>query len=154
MGDVGEVWNAVKDVVTIFQNGQSQAMGQRAFACPNAVQPSALDWSGGTEHTIEKTKKWTNTVREWFGMSTGTSLRLGCIWTFGGTSPQHPGLYLHDAYLYAVLDYSSAGTNFKITGNFGDAVPYGNTAELSGTINVEMTYVGMHWEQLQYDVRI
>ena len=34
MGDIGDVWNAVKDVATLFSSGQSQAMGARAFACP------------------------------------------------------------------------------------------------------------------------
>ena len=62
--------------------------------------------------------------------------------------------YLHDAYLWAVLDYSSAGTNFTVTGNFGDAVPMGNSAELSGQIQTTMTYCGMHWEQRQFDIRV
>ncbi|HEY7628166.1 MAG TPA: hypothetical protein VH761_13915 [Ilumatobacteraceae bacterium] len=154
MGDIGEVWNAVKDVVTLFSSGQSQAMGQRAFACPQGVQPGGLDWSNAQEGSLQYSVNFTNKAREWFGMSSGCSLRLGVIWQYGGTSSAHPGLYLHDAYLWAVLDYSSAGTNFTVTGNFGDAVPMGNSAELSGQIQMTMTYCGMHWEQRQFDIRV
>lgn len=154
MGDIGDVWNAVKDVATLFGNGQSQAMGTRAFACPQGVQPGQLDWTNGQEGTLTLGVNMTNNARELFGMSSGCSLRLGVIWQFGGTSSQHPGYYLHDAYLWAVLDYSSAGTNFTVTGSFGDAVPVGNSAELSGQINMEMTFMGMHWEQRQYDIRV
>jgi hypothetical protein len=154
MGDIGDVWNAVKDVVTLFGNGQSQAMGTRAFACPQGVQPGQLDWSNAQQGTISYTFNTSNRAKDWFGASTGCSLRVGVTWQYGGTSAQHPGLYLHDAYLWAVLDYSSAGTNFTVTGNFGDAVPVGNSAELSGQINMEMTFLGMHWRQIQYDIRV
>lgn len=154
MGEIGELWNVAKDTAQLFANGQSQSMGARAFACPAGVQPAQLDWAQGDQRTIQYTRNWTNSAREWFGMSTGTSLRVGCTWTYGGTSPEHPGLYLHDAYLWAVLDYSSAGTDFDVTGGFGDAVPRGNTAELSGWIRVEMSYVAMHWEEHRFDIRV
>ena len=109
MGDIGDVWNAVKDVATLFGSGQSQAMGARAFACPNGVQPGQLDWSNAQEGSLSYSVNLTNRAREWFGASSGTSLRLGVIWQYGGTSADHPGLYLHDAYLWAVLDYSAGG---------------------------------------------
>jgi len=154
MGDIGEVWNIVTDTATLFQNGHSQSMGERAFACPKGVSPGDLDWSNGGEHTLAYAKTWTNRAKEWFDLSSGTKLRIGCTWNYGGTSPQHPGLYLHDAYLWAVLDYSSAGTSYEVKGGFGDAVPYGNSAELSAWINIDMKFLGMHWEEHRFDIRI
>jgi hypothetical protein len=154
MGDVGDVWNAVKDTATLFSNHQSISMGQRAFACPNGVQPSGLDWSNGAEQTLTVTKTWTNRAREWFGMSTGTQLRIGCTWTYGGSSTDHPGAYLHDAYLWAVLDWSTLGDDFTITGGFGDAVPYGNTCELSGWIDIVDRQFTIQQGQYRYDLRV
>jgi len=154
MGDIGEVWNIVTDTATLFQNGHSQSMGERAFACPKGVSPGDLDWSNGGEHTLAYAKTWTNRAKEWFDLSSGTKLRIGCTWNYGGTSAQNPGLYLHDAYLWAVLDYSSAGTSYEVKGGFGDAVPYGNSAELSAWINIDMKFLGMHWEEHRFDIRI
>lgn len=154
MGDIGEVWNIVTDTATLFQNGQSKDMGQRAFACPKGVNPGDLDWSHGGQETLSYAKTWTNRAREWFGLSSGTQLRIGCTWSYGGSSEEHPGLYLHDAYLWAVLDYSSAGTNYEVKGGFGDAAPYGNSAELSAWITITMKFMGMHWEDHRFDIRI
>ena len=154
MGDIGEVWNAVKDSVTLFASGQSQHMGNRAFACPSGVQPSQLDWSHAGEHTVGDQLEWSNLARDWFGLSTGSRIRFGATWNFGGTSAQHPGLYLHDAYLWAVLDFSSAGTDFTVTGGFGDAVPYGNSAELSGWLRIDKKQFWQHAGSWQYDVRL
>jgi len=151
---IGEVWNIVTDTATLFQNGHSQSMGERAFACPKGVSPGDLDWSNGGEHTLAYAKTWTNRAKEWFDLSSGTKLRIGCTWNYGGTSAQNPGLYLHDAYLWAVLDYSSAGTSYEVKGGFGDAVPYGNSAELSAWINIDMKFLGMHWEEHRFDIRI
>jgi len=154
MGDIGDVWNIVKNTVTLFESGQSTQMGSRAFACPAGVQPSALDWTNAGEQTVGDELDWTNLAKEWFGLSTGSRIRLGVTWNYGGTSPQHPGLYLHDAYLWAVLDYSSAGTDFTVTGGFGDAVPVGNSAELSGWIRIDKKQFWMHAGSWQYDIRI
>jgi hypothetical protein len=156
MGDLGEVWNSVKDAATLFVNGQSVTMGQRAFACPKGVQPADLDWANGQQPDppMQVSMVWSNWAKDNLGMSSGTSVRAGCIWTFGGTSHEHPGLYLHDAYLWGLVDYSSAGTDYTITGGFGDAVPAGNTAELSGWIKIDMKYCKMHWESMQFDIRI
>lgn len=154
MGEISDVWAVVGDTATLFQNGHSEELGTRAFACPKDVQPSTLDWSRGGQETLSVTRSWSNKAKRWFGLSSGTQLRIGCTWSYGGSSSDHPGLYLHDAYLWAVLDYSSAGTDFEVKGGFGDAVPHGNSAELSGWITVNMEFLGMHWEEQRYDLRI
>jgi hypothetical protein len=154
MGDIGEVWNVVTDTVTLFQNGHSQNMGNRAFACPKGVNPGDLDWSNGGEHTVGVTKNRTNRAKDWFDLSSGSRLRLGCTWNYGGTSSEHPGLYLHDAYLWAVVDYVMLGENYTVTGGFGDAVPHGNSAELSGWINVDLTQFRIDMAQWRFDIRI
>ncbi|HEX9258739.1 MAG TPA: hypothetical protein VF855_04320 [Acidimicrobiales bacterium] len=153
MGDIGEVWNAVKDTVTLFGSGHSQAMGQRAFACPQGMQPGQLDWSNQVERQVEWALDWTNYARS-IGLSTGSRLRVGAVWQAGGTAQGRAGLYLHDAYLYAILEYSAAGTNYTVTGAFGDAVPIGNSAELSGQIIMSYTQFGMHMEERQFDLRL
>ena len=155
MGDVGEVWNAVKDTATLFSNKQSINMGQRAFGCPNGMQPSQLEWgNSATQDKLNKTLTWTNRAREWFGLSTGTQLRFGCIWTYGGTSRDHPGSYLHDAYLWAVLDWSTLGDDFTVTGGFGDAVPHGSTVEVSAWIDIVDRQFTVQQGQYRYDIRI
>jgi hypothetical protein len=154
MGDIGEVWNIAKDTASLFASGHSQAMGSRACACPRDVQPSQLDWTNGQEHTIQQTMNWSNYAKEYFNLSTGTSLRIGATWTFGGTSQQHSGLYLHDAYLWAVLDHSSLGSDVTVTGGFGDAVPMGNSAELSGWIRVNVSCFHIHVSEHQFDIRL
>ena len=154
MGDIGEVWNIVTDTVTIFQNGHSHDMGQRAFACPKGLDPGDLDWSQGGEHTIAMRKDRTNYAKDWFDLSSGSRLRFGCTWNFGGTSTEHPGLYLYDAYLWAVLDYVMLGENYKVTGGFGSPVPHGNTVELSGWINVEISQFGIDMAEYRYDLWI
>jgi len=154
MGEIGDVWNAVKDSATLFASGQRHDMGNRAFACPAGVQPNQLDWGTSKQHTLELSREWTNRAKEWWGASTGTKMRVGATWTFGGTSPQHPGLYLYDAYLWGIMDYSAAGTNYTITGVFGDAVPYGNSAQLTGTIEWSYTQFGFHMEGGRYDITL
>lgn len=154
MGEIGDVWTVLGDTVTLFENGQTKDLGARAFACPKGVTPPELDWSRGGQETLSYAKTWSNRAREWLDLSSGTQLRVGCTWSYGGSSPDHPGLYLHDAYLWAVLDFSSAGTDFEVTGGFGDAVPHGNSAELSGWIVITMAYLGMHWEEHRFDLRI
>jgi hypothetical protein len=137
MGDIGDVWNEVKDTFTLFESGQSVQMGGRAFACPSGAHPGDLDWAKAGEQTVGDELEWTNWVKEHLGLSSGSKVRFGVTWNYGGTSPQHPGLYLHDAYLWGLVDYSTAGTDFTITGGFGDAVPVGNSAELSGWIRID-----------------
>ena len=155
MGDIGEVWNAVKDTATLFSNRQSVSMGQRAFGCPRNVQPGDLDWANSrTREDLTSTMTWTNRAREWFGMSTGTQLRVGCVWTYGGSSSEHPGAYLHDAYLWALLDWSTLGDDFTITGGFGDAVPYGNTVELSGWIDIVDKQFTISQGNYRFDIRL
>lgn len=154
MGDIGDVWNAVKDTATLFASGQRHDMGTRAFGCPSGVQPNQLDWANSKQHTLQLSREWTNRAKEWFGASTGTKIRVGVTWTFGGTSSDHPGLYLYDAYMWAIMDYSAAGTNYTITGTFGDAVPFGNSAQLPGTIEWSYTQFGFHMEGGRYDFQL
>jgi hypothetical protein len=154
MGDVGDVWNIAKDVATLFANGQHVAMASRGCAVPNGMQPGQLDWAGSQEQTLQFSESWTNRAKEWFGASSGTIIRMGVTFQYGGHAPNMSGNYLHDAYLWAVADAVMLGDNITITGQFGDAVPHGNTAELSGLIWLNRTQFGIQEDQLQYDVRI
>jgi len=154
MGDIGDVWNAVKDTATLFANGQTQHMPARAFACPAGVQPNQLDWSNSAQQTLRLGRSWSNRARDWFGLSTGTQIRFGCTWTYGGSSSSHPGLYLYDAYLWAVVDHASAGVDMTITGGFGDAVPYGNSAQLTAWIQIQKKQFWMEAGSWQLDITI
>lgn len=154
MGDIGDVWNAAKDTATLFATSGSQAMPDRAFACPAGLQPGQLQWGDSQEETLEYAITTTNRAKEWFDLSTGSRMRIGCTWDFNGRHDEEEGTYLHDAYLWAVLDYSSAGTTWEVTGEFGDAVPHGETANLSGRIEVKMSFAGMHWFEKEFDIDI
>jgi hypothetical protein len=154
MGDIGDVWNIAKDTATLFANGQSQAMGSRACAVPSGMQPADLDWANQAERTLTLGLNWSNLAREWFGASSGTAIRIGVTWQAGGSASGRAGSYLHDAYLWAVADAVSLGVRLDVTGQFGDAVTVGNTAELSGAIRLDVHQYGLQMEQHQYDIRI
>ena len=154
MGDIGDVWNIAKDTATLFVNGQSVSMGSRAFAVPSGMQPGQLEWSNAVDRTLQVTMNWTNRAKEWFGASSGTNLRIGVTWQAGGSAPGKAGAFLHDAYLFAIVDYVMLGQQLTVTGQFGDAVPTGNTAELSGLIDVSVKQFGIQQEQSQFDIRV
>lgn len=155
MGDTitfTDVWNAAKDVVTIMQNGESAHMPGRAFAVPSPHQPGELDWADEHEKDLSYTLTWSSKAAEW-GLSSGTSLRVGASWKYGGTL-QGSGRFLHEARLWAILDYSGLGQNFDVTGSFGDAYLRGQTGVLGGNIRVEMKYVRLHWTTIEFDVEL
>lgn len=154
MSGGAEVWTISPGKVNLLLDGTSQDVGARAFVCPTGMHPAELDWSLGGQQTMSRSLTWSNAAREFFGLSSGTQLRIGCTWSYGGRSPRHPGLYLDDAYLWSVLDYSSAGTRFEVTGGFGDASCHGNSAELRGWIAARLTYLSQDWGQWDHEVRI
>jgi hypothetical protein len=155
MGDLGELWNSVKDTASIFENNQSVHVGSYAFACPKGLQPNDLDWSHGSEMQLQADElEWTNWAKETLGLSSGSKLRIGAIWTYGGSTPQYPGLYLANAHLYAVLEYSSAGTDFTVTGEFGEPMPRNNSAELPCKIRVDKKQFYMHVGTWEYTGKI
>lgn len=154
MSGGGGVWTISPGTVTLLEDGTSLDLGVRAFVCPSGTHPAELDWSRGGQQTMSRSLTWSNPARELFGLSSGTQLRIGCTWSYGGRSAWHPGFYLDDAYLWSVLDYSSAGTRFEVTGGFSDASCHGNSAELSGWIAARLTYTLRDWGQWRYEIRI
>jgi hypothetical protein len=157
MGEIGDVWNAIKDTASLVQNNTTQNMGARAFACPRGLQPDALNWDQqivASADRLRASMEWTNRAKEWWGASSGTQISYGVIWTFGGTHSEHAGLYLKDAYLWAVVSRASAGVEFNITGGFEDAGVSGNSAELSGWLRIAKKQFWMEAGTWQYDIRI
>src|SRR5690348_2930944 len=107
MGDAitfTDVWNAAKDVASIMQNGESVHMPNPAFAVPSGHQPGELDWADEAEQTVGYALTYSSFAAD-HGASTGTSLRIGCTWRYGGRL-QGAGRFLHEARLWAILDYS------------------------------------------------
>lgn len=147
-----DVWNAAKDVASIMQNGSSKQFPNPAFAVPSGHTAGELDWADEAEMTKSYTLTWTSWAAE-AGLSSGTSLRVGVTWRYGGRL-QGQGRFLHEARLWAVLDYSGLGQNFDIHGSFGDAYLRGNTGVLVGTISVTQTYARLHWSDIAFDVEI
>lgn len=147
-----DVWNAAKDIASIMQNGESQQFPNPAFAVPSGHQPGELDWADEAEDTKSYTLTWGSTATSW-GLSSGTSLRVGVTWRYGGRL-QGQGRFLHEARLWAVLDYSGLGQNFNVQGSFGDPYMRGNTGVLVGTIKVQQTYARLHWADIHFDVEI
>lgn len=155
MGDpitFSDVWNAAKDVASIMQNGESVHMPGAAFAVPSGHQPGELDWADEAEQTVLHTLTYTSWAAD-NGVSSGTSLRVGCTWRYGGRM-QGAGRFLHEARMWAILDYSGLGQNFDVTGSFGDAYLRGQTGVLGGTIEVQMQYVHLHWASIRFQVEI
>lgn len=158
MGDDGGAalitvaWNITKDLATLMQNSASVEMPGRAFALPEGKEPHDLDWAGQRPKDLEYALTWGSTAQEW-GVSTGTQLRVGASWKYGGQL-DGSGKYLHDAYLWAILDHSGLGQDFEVKGNFGDAVMEGDTSVLTGDITVVQSYVTMHWQDFKFDVEI
>lgn len=147
-----EVWNAAKDVASIMQNGESVHMPPHAFAVPANHQPGELDWAEEHNGDVSATLTWSSTAAEW-GLSSGTSLRIGASWKYGGRL-NGAGRFLHEARLWAILDHSGLGQNFNITASFGDAYLRGQTGVLSGNVRIEMTYVRLHWTTIEFDVEL
>lgn len=147
-----EVWNAAKDVATIMVNGESQSMPPRAFAVPAGHQPGELDWAEEVSDGKLYTALWGSKATEW-GVSSGTQLRLGVDWKWGGRL-NGAGRFLHEARLWAILDHSGLGQNFNITGSFGDAYLRGQTGVLSAVIRVEMKFMKLHWTDMEFDVEV
>ena len=87
MGDqavtFSDVWNAAKDVASIMQNGESQHFPNPAFAVPAGHNPGELDWADEAENTLVYSLTWGSLAADW-GLSSGTSLRVGVSWRFGG----------------------------------------------------------------------
>jgi hypothetical protein len=147
-----DVWNAVKDVASIMQNGESQHFPKPAFAVPSGHSPGDLDWADEAELTNTYTLTW-GSIAASLGLSSGTSLRIGATWRYGGRL-QGQGRFLHEARLWAVLDYSGIGQNFDVQGSFGDAYLRGNTGVLVGEIKVQQTFVHLHMADIAFDVEI
>jgi hypothetical protein len=133
-------------------NGESQQMPAQAFAVPSGHQPGELDWADEHEGRLSQTLTWTSTAAEW-GLSSGTSLRIGVQWKYGGRL-NGAGRFLHEAQMWAVLDHSGLGQNFTIHAHFGDPYLRGQTGVLSGTFEIQMTYVRLHWTDLRFDVEV
>lgn len=159
MGDDGgaalitTAWNITKDLATLMQNSETVSMPGRAFALPEGKEPHDLNWAGQREKDIPYALTWGSTAKSW-GVSTGTQLRVGASWKYGGHLDGVGGKFLHDAYLWAILDHSGLGQDFNVVGHFGDAVMEGDVAVLSGDITVEQTYVMLHWQTFKFDVSI
>ena len=147
-----DVWNAAKDVASIMQNGESQHFPNPAFAVPSNHQPGQLDWADEAEITRSYTLTWGSPAADW-GLSSGTSLRVGVTWRYGGRL-EGQGRFLHEARLWAVLDYSGLGQNFNVQGVFGDPYLRGNTGVLVGTIAVQQMYMRLHMADIHFDVEI
>jgi hypothetical protein len=150
-----ELWNAAKDVAILFQNGQSVDMGQRAFAVPSGKQPNDIQWQSDDEYTIQYALNYGSIAADW-GVSTGTSVRVGVTWNYGyGTADDRGGNLIHNAYLWGLVDYSGLGQDFEISGHFSDQpIMVNGEAKLAGEIRVDMSYVSLHWETHFFDVRI
>jgi hypothetical protein len=147
-----DVWNAAKDVASIMVNGETHHMPGRAFAVPSGKQVGDCDWSQEQEKTLQYTLAWGSIATD-LGASTGTSLRLGATWKYEGNY-QGYGRLIHDAQLWAVLDYSGLGQTFDVSASYGDAYMRGDLAVISGNIRVEQKYIRLHWETIEFDVEI
>jgi hypothetical protein len=147
-----DVWNAAKDVASIMQNGESKHFPNPACAVPSGHNPGELDWAEEAEQTLSYTLTWSSVAAD-LGLSSGTSLRIGASWRYGGRL-QGQGRFLHEARLWAVLDYSGLGQNFDVQGSFGDPYLRGNTGVLVGTIAIQQTYAHLHWADFEFDVEI
>jgi hypothetical protein len=147
-----EVWNAAKDLASIMQNGESRHFPSPAFAVPKGQTAADLDWADEAETTNSYTLTWGSPASE-LGLSSGTSLRIGVTWRYGGRLKGR-GRFLHEARLWAVLDYSGLGQNFDVQGSFGDPYLRGETGVLVGTISVQQTYMRLHWADIDFDVEI
>ncbi len=158
MGDDGgaalitAAWNITKDVATLMQNSAQVHMAGRAFALPAGKHPEDLDWAGQADKTVQYVLNWGSILADW-GISSGTSLRLGATWSYGGQL-DGAGRFLHDAYLWAIPDHTGLGQDFDVTGQFGDAVLESRTGVLSGSITVVQTYLTMHMETIQFDIKL
>jgi hypothetical protein len=151
-GVITAAWNITKDVATLMQNSQQVHMGGRAFALPADKHPGDLDWAGQADQTVQWVLTWSSRAADW-GLSSGTSLRVGATWSYGGQL-DGSGRFLHDAYLWAILDHSGLGQDFDVTGQFGDAVLESRTGVLSGSITVHQSVLTMHMETIQFDVKL
>jgi hypothetical protein len=149
---VTEVWNIAKDVASIMQNSESQRFPNPASAVPAGHQPSDLDWADEAEETRSYTLTWGSYAAD-LGLSSGTSLRVGVTWRYGGRL-EGQGRYLHLAELWAILDHSGLGQRFDVQGSFGDAYLRGNTGVLVGSITVQQTYARMHWADIHFNVEV
>jgi hypothetical protein len=147
-----DVWNAAKDVASIMQNGESQHFPTPAFAVPASHNPGELDWTDEAENTLAYSLTWGSWASE-RGYSSGTLLRVGVNWRYGGRLQGH-GRFLHEARMWAVLDYSGLGQNFDVEGSFGDPYLRGNTGVLVGAIKIKQTFGHMHWADIHFDVEI
>jgi hypothetical protein len=135
-----------------MQNGESQAFPNAACAIPAGHTPADLDWADEAEISRSYTLTWGSVATD-LGLSSGTSLRVGVTWRYGGRL-QGQGRFLHEARLWAVLDYSGLGQTFDVQGSFGDPYLRGNTGVLVGTIRVQQKYVRLHWADIEFDVEI
>jgi hypothetical protein len=147
-----EVWNAAKDLASIMRNGESQHFPSPAFAVPKGQTAGDLDWADEAEMTKSYTLTWGSWAAE-HGLSSGTSLRVGVTWRYGGRL-QGRGRFLHEARLWAVLDYSGIGQTFDVQGSFGDPYLRGDTGVLVGTISVQQKFAHLHWADIAFDVEI
>lgn len=149
---IGEVWNIVKDVAPLFQNGQSKKMPGRAFAVPKGKNPGDCDWKDEIERTYEHTLTWGSplTTRGWTNI---TRMRIGVNFKFGGRYKRQ-GRYIHDAVLFAELIDDGLAERWEVVGEFGDAYPRGNTAVLPGTISVSHYLLKAHLRDYEFAVEI
>ena len=122
--DFKDVWNAVKDVATLINSSTTYGMGDRAFVVPKGLTPYDLDWSRGAEQDFRVSRRWGNRASDEYldlGLFTilidasPTLVRSGVHFTYGGRH-EGKGLYIHDAYVWAVADSTAFAATVDATG--------------------------------------
>lgn len=133
--DFKDVWNAVTDVAELMDSNTSISMGERAFVAPKGLQPWDLDWSSQFDRHMWLPKRWTSVCSEYLWCDE-TKIRVGVVWWAGGNY-QGRGLFIHDAYMYAVADTTGTAVGVDVKGQFSDTpVMVGGVAQLTGTITL------------------
>src|SRR6516165_584078 len=160
--DFKDVWTAVKDVAKLADSSASYSMGDPAFVVPKGLQPWDLDWSEQFQQDLSVRRRWGNRCSDEYldlGLFTieidcsPTVVRIGGSFKAGGRYGGQ-GRYIHDAYVWGVVDSTSMGVGVEIKGGFHpNPVTIGNgVAQLTGEIHVHVTQFGLHFTDELYDV--
>lgn len=157
MGDLGDIVNAVSQVVKICDTNVAQAMGQHAHALPRGIDPMGGEVSGGTSQSaiVAVNLIWR---ADYPSIASDTNLTIGISW-LPNLQVSGRGQFLKDAYAYCTVTSVTGTWQVDVTAKFDDTgTPIGDrtnpTALLRCLITINRKHMYIQEDTHNYEFSI
>jgi len=157
MGDLGDIVNAVSQVVKICDTNVAQAMGVHAHAMPRGIDPLGGQVSGGSSQSAicACNIRWPALYPS---IASDTNLTIGISW-LPNLQVDGKGQFLKDAYAYCSVASVTGTWQIDVTAKFDDTgTPIGDrsnpTALLRCLITINRKHMYIQEDTSNYEFSI